>query len=121
MGHYAELGEAFERNEMMAKSRYADLRDTAHQYDLGLNLQAKVPVSDDPVNHPKHYKKGNKECIDVIKDSLTEEEFKGYLKGCNIKYMWRYEYKGKPLEDLDKAAWYLGKLKDRVIYGKSGS
>ena len=24
--------------------------------------------------------------------------------------MWRYDYKGKPLEDLKKARWYLDKL-----------
>ena len=29
-----------------------------------------------------------------------------------MKYMWRYEYKGKPLEDLEKAQWYLNLLID---------
>ena len=41
---------------------------------------------------------------------MTEEEFKGYLKGNNLKYLWRYNYKDKPLEDLQKAKWYLDKL-----------
>jgi hypothetical protein len=27
-----------------------------------------------------------------------------------MKYMWRYERKGKPLEDLKKARWYLDRL-----------
>jgi hypothetical protein len=27
-----------------------------------------------------------------------------------MKYLWRYQYKGKPLEDLQKAKWYLEKL-----------
>ena len=27
-----------------------------------------------------------------------------------MKYLWRYEYKNKPLEDLKKAKWYLNKL-----------
>jgi len=25
---------------------------------------------------------------------------------------WRHEHKGKPIEDLDKAIWFLNKLKD---------
>jgi len=34
-------------------------------------------------------------------------EFEGYCKGQVLKYLWRYRYKGKPLEDLKKAEWYL--------------
>jgi len=34
-------------------------------------------------------------------------EFEGYCKGQVLKYLWRYRYKGKPLEDLRKAEWYL--------------
>ena len=64
----------------------------------------------DLVNNPPHYNKHGVECIDAIQASMTEEEFKGYLKGNNLKYLWRYNYKGKPLEDLQKAKWYLDKL-----------
>ena len=39
--------------------------------------------------------------------TLTSEEFKGYLRGQVIKYIWRCNYKGKRLEDLEKAEWYL--------------
>ena len=38
--------------------------------------------------------------------------FKYYLQGSAIKYIWRHEHKGKPLEDLDKAIWFLNKLKE---------
>ena len=31
-----------------------------------------------------------------------------------MKYLWRFDYKGKPLEDLQKAKWYLDKLIDEV-------
>jgi hypothetical protein len=27
-----------------------------------------------------------------------------------MKYVWRYDYKGKPVEDLRKARWYLERL-----------
>lgn len=38
------------------------------------------------------------------------EGFKGYLKGNIEKYLWRYEHKDKPLEDLKKSKWYLERL-----------
>ena len=28
-------------------------------------------------------------------------------------YIWRHEHKGKPIEDLDKAIWFLNKLKEQ--------
>lgn len=64
----------------------------------------------DMVNHPGHYCKGGIECIDAIKASMTEEAFKGFLKGNIMKYVYRYESKEKPLEDLQKAKWYLERL-----------
>lgn len=66
----------------------------------------------DPVNHPQHYASGSLECIDWIESMLTEEEFRGYLKGNVLKYVWRHEDKGKPVQDLSKAIWYLERLKD---------
>ena len=61
------------------------------------------------VNSPPHYNTGNIECIEAIKESMTPEAFKGYLKGNIQKYIWRYEAK-KGVEDLEKAQWYLNKL-----------
>ena len=70
----------------------------------------KIMVSNDPVNHPAHYTvDGGIECIDAIEATLTPEEFRGYLRGQVIKYVWRCNYKGKRLEDLEKAEWYLKK------------
>ena len=64
----------------------------------------------DPVNSPSHYASGGIECIDAIKASMSHEAFLGYLKGNVQKYMWRYEKKVNPSEDLKKARWYLDKL-----------
>ena len=63
----------------------------------------------DNVNHPAHYTQGAVECIDALKASMTREEFIGYLKGCQMKYVWRYRMKGG-VEDLRKARWYLDRL-----------
>ena len=64
----------------------------------------------DPVNSPSHYASGGVECIDAIKASMSHDAFLGYLKGNVQKYMWRYEKKVNPSEDLKKARWYLDKL-----------
>jgi len=64
----------------------------------------------DVVNKPRHYNTGNIECIEAIEESMSSVAFKGYLKGNCMKYLWRYDYKGKQVEDLEKAGWYLRRL-----------
>lgn len=64
----------------------------------------------DAVEQPPHYNNGSIECISAIEASMSTDEWKGYLKGNCLKYLWRYQYKSKPLEDLKKAQWYLTRL-----------
>ena len=71
-------------------------------------------ISGDSVKHPRHYTTGKIECIEAIKESMTRPEYRGYLKGQVMKYIWRYQHKGKPLEDLQKAAQYLDWLIEEV-------
>lgn len=70
---------------------------------------------EDMVGAPYHYNTGNIECIDAIEESMSSVAFKGYLKGNCMKYLWRYDYKGKQVEDLQKAGWYLNRLTEMVI------
>ena len=65
----------------------------------------------DLVNHPPHYTAGGIECIEAIEAALTPEEFRGYLKGNAIKYVWRERMKGGK-ESAEKAVWYLNRLVD---------
>lgn len=53
------------------------------------------------INHPKHYTGRNigYECIDIT-------QYQTFCTGNVIKYLWRYQSKGTPLEDLRKARWY---------------
>ena len=67
----------------------------------------------DMVNSPSHYNEFGIVCIDAIQ-AATGSEFKSYLQGNIMKYLWRYRYKGKPVEDLQKAEWYLSRLIDTV-------
>ena len=78
------------------------------------DLATKQTVAEDVVNKPKHYNTGNIECIEAIEESMSSVAFKGYLKGNCMKYLWRYDYKGKQVEDLQKAMWYLALLTDKV-------
>ena len=81
------------------RQRYPAIERTADEDNTG-----------DMVNSPSHYTHGNIECIDAIEESMTAEAFRGYCKGAAIKYLWRYERKGKSLEDLQKCRWYLDRL-----------
>lgn len=64
--------------------------------------------NEDNVNHPNHYQ-GDIETIDYIKDKLTDEEFRGFVKGNVLKYVSREGLKNGD-EDLKKSDWYLNKL-----------
>ncbi len=77
---------------------------------------AEEEAVEDVVNNPDHYNTGNIECIDAIEQSMSSVAFKGYLKGNCMKYLWRYDYKGKPIEDLEKAQWYLAKLLKEQVF-----
>lgn len=70
-------------------------------------------IINDPVNHPSHYADGEIECIDAIRVATEDlSGFEGMLTGNAIKYLWRFHKKAKPVEDLEKAVWYLNKLID---------
>jgi len=65
-------------------------------------------MNDDEINAPSHYTTLRDALgIDVI-DLIEAMDF-GYHLGNVIKYVFRHEYKGEPLKDLHKAAWYLNR------------
>lgn len=55
-----------------------------------------------PVNHPSHYT-AHPSGIEVIQ--ITEHM--NFCLGNAVKYILRCDHKGKPVEDLQKAIWYL--------------
>lgn len=63
----------------------------------------------------RRYAHGDIECIDAIKAALSPEEWRGFVKGNVLKYVWREAYKGGDC-DLRKAADYLGRY-----LGKGGN
>lgn len=70
-----------------------------------------MEITEDLVNRPTHYTHSNIECISAIEASMSVAQFKGFLKGQVMKYLWRYEHKGNPLQDIEKAQWYLSRLR----------
>mgnify|MGYP000988766731 CR=1 FL=1 len=60
-----------------------------------------IPTSNDPVNHPAHYNNiPGIECIKVVRHM-------NFNRGNAVKYIWRADDKGDPIENLRKAIWYL--------------
>jgi len=68
----------------------------------------------DKVNHPDHYNAGPVEVIDAIEAWGFGP---GFCAGNAIKYIARHEHKGKPVEDLEKARWYLDRLIEMRRHG----
>lgn len=66
-------------------------------------------MKEDQVNHPKHYTihPSGIETIEVT-------EHMNFCLGNVIKYVMRAPYKGRHIEDLEKAAWYLNREIDRL-------
>jgi hypothetical protein len=63
-------------------------------------------ATSDAVSHPAHYTSGGIECIQAMRAALGPEEYRGYLRGNVLKYIWRCRLKGGA-EDLRKARVYL--------------
>jgi hypothetical protein len=99
----------------MVKSKRVYEKKIDHSHDISYENE----ITYDSVNAPAHYLHGKKETIDVITDCMTNDEFHGYLKGNILKYVSRYKWKGEPLEDLQKASWYLNRLIKEVSNGSS--
>ena len=60
------------------------------------------------VSHPSHYNQGI-EAIDIIASWDLN-----FSLGNAIKYILRSPYKGKQIEDLEKARWYIDREINRL-------
>ena len=76
-------------------------------------------LEQDLVNSPPHYTKGI-ETIEIIRSKLTDEEYRGYLKGTIMTYNTRIGLKGSDqdaIDDAGKLSWYANKLKELLNEG----
>ena len=69
------------------------------------DLQNKTTTdSASQVSHPSHYNQGGVECIDALDACGFGLDF---CVGSALKYLWRFKEKGNPIQDLEKARWYI--------------
>lgn len=69
-------------------------------------------MTDEKVNHPKHYNIGSIEVIDIIEDWDLN-----FNVGNVLKYVMRAKHKNG-WEDLEKAKWYLIREIERMKVNK---
>lgn len=64
----------------------------------------------DPVNHPSHYNKLSMEVIDILEEITPHypPSIIGHIWNV-LKYLFRAPFKGKMLQDMKKAKFYLDK------------
>jgi len=64
----------------------------------------------DEINRPKHYNINwaGEQAIETFE--YIKSWKMGYAEGNVIKYVSRHKYKGKALQDLKKASWYINKM-----------
>jgi hypothetical protein len=62
----------------------------------------------DKIN-PAHYRShpSGVECIEIT-------EHMNFNLGSAMKYIWRHDDKGNPVEDLQKAVWYIQREIERI-------
>lgn len=67
-------------------------------------------ITGEAVNHPAHYNEhpSGVECIDIV-------EHMGFNLGNAVKYIWRASLKGKQIQDLEKAGWYVRREIQRIL------
>ena len=68
----------------------------------------------DTVNNPRHYTShpSGVECIEIT-------EHMNFCLGNAVKYIWRANLKGKEIEDLRKARWYIDREIQRILNGET--
>lgn len=96
--------------ELMRLEIIEDEPEAAEQPEAALDI----------VNHPAHYTADGVECIDAIAAATVGlEGIRAVCVANIIKYVWRWNRKDCA-QDLDKAEWYLKKLKQEVRKHEQG-
>jgi len=64
-------------------------------------------AKEDMVNSPAHYTESEIECIDAMVAAFGIERVQDYAAIAAFKYIWRQNKKWNPIEDREKALWYM--------------
>lgn len=94
-------------NEALRMAAVEELLGVLNESASRKKFQTRTARPEEQVNHPQHYNFGTIEVIDYIRSTLGDEGCRDFCIGNVIKYISRAKHKGKPVEDLEKAKWYL--------------
>ena len=82
------------------------------QVNAFMNQDANEKPVENAIEHPQHYNRGSIERIDALNAMVEgwDNPVAAVLAWQTVKYIWRHPFKGKPVEDLKKAQFYLERL-----------
>jgi len=85
-----------------------ELLDTTDDITANIPLNSTEETTSDMVNSPSHYLSYPIEVKEIIRTVLSEEGYKGWCLGNELKYRLRAGLKNpdKLQEDMDKAMWF---------------
>ena len=66
----------------------------------------------DEINKPLHYFRGGIDVIGFAERQFSAEERRGFYRISALKYVTRFQDKGAPVKDLNKAKFFIDKLID---------
>lgn len=64
----------------------------------------------DEINRPSHYFRGGIDVIGYAERQFSVEERRGFYRISALKYVTRFQDKGAPVKDLNKAKFFINKL-----------
>lgn len=64
----------------------------------------------DEINKPLHYFRGGIDVIGFAERQFSAEERRGFYRISALKYITRFQDKGAPVKDLNKAKFFIDKL-----------
>ena len=64
----------------------------------------------DEINKPLHYFRGGIDVIGFAEKQFSVEERRGFYRISALKYVTRFQDKGAPVKDLNKAKFFVDKL-----------
>ena len=98
------LGVSIQTVYQVKHNRKKEIALTMSKSPAVLYMTSPKKETKDNVNSPTHYTTGGIETIDYI-----EAKSLNYNLGNVVKYVSRSDFKGRKLEDLKKAQWYLSR------------
>lgn len=68
-------------------------------------------MKNDEVNNPKHYTSGKIEALEIIEDATKDlSGIEAFALGSAYKYLIRFNKKNDPIQDLEKAVFYINRV-----------